>query len=169
MGLDGIPFPHIGSTARFSLDGVYRYELTRRWARGPVACWVMLNPSTADAKQDDPTIRRCVRFSRDWGLSGLVVVNLFAYCATDPSELRGVSDPIGPDNDEAIHDAAVRSRIVIAAWGAHGSLHGRDFDVAGDLRRALLGGHIHCLGRTADGAPRHPLRLPATLRPGVFS
>jgi hypothetical protein len=169
MSIDGIPFPHIGSTARFSLDGCYRYELTRRWARGPHACWVMLNPSTADAREDDATIRRVTRFTKDWGLSGFVVVNLFALVSTDPSGLNAADDPVGPDNDEAIHDAAVRSRIVIAAWGAGGKLNGRDFDVAGDLRRALLGGNISCLGRTTDGAPRHPLRLPAKLRPGVFS
>jgi hypothetical protein len=165
--IDGVPFPHIGSTARFSLDGRYRYELTRRWARGPVACWVMLNPSTADAVTDDATIRRCTRFTRDWGLSGMVVVNLFAYRTVSPAELKREVAPIGPLNDEAIHDAAVRARVVIAAWGAHGSFMDRANNVHDALNSFLLA-PLTCLGMTMDGSPRHPLRLPASLRPEPY-
>ncbi len=163
MAVDGVRFPHIGSTARFSLDGVYRYELTRRWARGPVACWIMLNPSTADAVQDDATIRRCIRFSRDWGMSGLVVVNLFAFRATKPTALFDSSDPIGDLNDEAIHDAVVGSRITILAWGAHGGIQNRDVDVLGALQ--VFRPEVYCLAYTKDGHPGHPLRLPCTSKP----
>lgn len=67
--------------------GRYRWRLSRRWDDGPQACFVMLNPSTADGLDDDPTVRRCVRFARGWGYGELVVVNLFPYRATDPGEL----------------------------------------------------------------------------------
>lgn len=144
--------------ARFSEDGVYRYELARRWARGPVATWIMLNPSTADAVQDDPTIRRCAGFTRSWGLSGIVVVNLFALRSTDPKVLRIARDPVGPDNDDAIHDACVRARLVVAAWGTHGDLFRRNERVLELL--AMTPARVTCLGHTKDGHPRHPLYLP---------
>lgn len=75
--------------AEFSGCGRYRYSLRRRWADGgPPACWIMLNPSTADAEKDAPTIRRCIGFSKAWGHNALVVVNLFALRSTDPTALR---------------------------------------------------------------------------------
>jgi hypothetical protein len=113
----------------------------------------MLNPSTADAARDDPTIRSCVHFTRQWGYGGLVVVNLFAWRATDPAELVAASDPVGPANDATIARYAMGRRI-IAAWGSHGELLDRDcavLEMLGDRRR------IACLGLTASGKPRHPL------------
>lgn len=148
-----------GASARLSTCGLYRYELVRRWNRGPLACWIMLNPSTADATTDDPTIRRCIGFTRRWNLAGLVVVNLFAYRATNPRELYDCAgagvDPVGPENDDAIHDAAVGSRVVVAAWGAHGSLYGRDRDVIDMLAASPV--RLTALDVTNDGAPKHPL------------
>jgi hypothetical protein len=120
----------------------------------------MLNPSTADAKQDDPTIRRCMGFARRWRYGGIVVVNLFAYRATHPCELLQACDPVGPDNDSALtlHTAGHR---VIAAWGRYGRFQGR----AGDVLR-LLGGHVvECLGTTRQGHPRHPLYVPGSAFP----
>ena len=77
------------SEAVISQDERHRYSLTRRWGNGPrVCCWIMLNPSTADATTDDPTIRRCVRFTQAWGYDALTVVNLYAWRATDPADLR---------------------------------------------------------------------------------
>ena len=91
------------STADFSFCGQYRYTLTRVWSleRGLVL-FVGLNPSTADAERDDPTVRRCVGYARRWGFGGVLVANLFAYRATDPRDLLAVSYPIGPRNDEVI-------------------------------------------------------------------
>jgi hypothetical protein len=149
------------STARFSLDGTYRYELTRRWTSGSFVTWIMLNPSTADASTDDPTIRRCSGFARLWGFGAMAVVNLFALRATDPRELKASDDPVGPQNDDAIHDAVVKSRLTVAAWGAHGSLHDRAAEVV-ELVAELR--PLYCLGQTRYGHPRHPLYLAASSR-----
>ena len=115
----------------------------------------MLNPSRADAHRDDPTIRRCIGFARDWGYGGIDVVNIFALRATDPRDLRSVRDPVGPRNDEFILRAAARSPVVIA-WGVHGALLDRG---AKALRLFGAGTRILALGRTRSGAPRHPLYL----------
>ena len=142
--------------AAFSRDGRYRYRLWRRWDRSrPAIAFCMLNPSTADARRDDTTIRRCIGFARDWGYGGIEVVNIFALRATDPRALRTARDPVGPRNDAFMLRAATRSPVVIA-WGVHGALRGRE---ATALR--LLGPRTRllALGRTRSGAPRHPLYL----------
>ena len=107
------------------MEGQYRYLLWRYWGEAKRLVWVLLNPSTADARQDDPTIRRCVGFAKGWGYDGIQVVNLFAYRATDPRELKAVVDPVGPRNDEFIERAARGHEMVVVAWGANGGLHGR--------------------------------------------
>lgn len=140
------------SSAR--INGVYRFELRRSWDRSkPLHAWVMLNPSTADATTDDPTIRRCVSLSWRWGAGGIVVVNLFAFRATRPAELLTAPDPVGPGNDDAIKAAVSEATLTIAAWGAHkaAQLGGRSTAV-----RALLH-NAKCIGFTQSGEPRHPL------------
>ena len=148
------------STATFSPDRLYRYALTRSWADGPYTMFIMLNPSTASAAADDPTIRRCIRFARDWGSAGLLVVNLFGLRATKPAELVGHPDPVGPDNDTVIADALnVPVDHVVAAWGDHRRLPERLPRI-----RELLGPpglRLMCLGTTKSGQPRHPLYIPA--------
>src|SRR5881396_744410 len=115
--------------ATFSRDRRYRYRLWRRWDRSrAVVAFVMLNPSTADAMHDDPTIRRCIGFARNWGFGGVDVVNLFALRATDPRALRRAHDPVGPANDRHIASAGSRASLVILAWGAQGRLRGRAQD-----------------------------------------
>lgn len=145
--------------AEISDCGRYRFLLGRRWGSdGPGACWVMLNPSTADAEIDDPTIRRCVGFSRAWGYTGLVVVNLFAWRATDPGDLVRADDPVGPGNDQWIRDAVSDAAMVVAAWGnppKPGRLYRRGRTVEGLIKAS--GRIIHHLGLTKDGHPRHPL------------
>lgn len=143
--------------ATFSPNRIHRYLLWRRWAPGPLATWIMLNPSSADEVELDPTIRRCVGFSRMWGCGGLDVVNLFALRSTDPKRLKNHADPVGPDNDDAIVKAAKSSIIVVAAWGMHGGFRQR-----ADAVRQLLaeaGVHLQCLGITKGGEPLHPLYL----------
>lgn len=143
------------ATARISACGHYRYELRRGWPKaGPLHCWVMLNPSTADAQQDDPTLRRCVSYSWRWGARGIVVVNLFAWRATKPAELLAAADPVGPENDDAIRAAVAECDVVIAAWGAHKA---RRIGGRATLVRAMLPTHTRCIGFTAGGEPRHPL------------
>jgi hypothetical protein len=117
----------------------------------------MLNPSTADATQDDPTIRRCIGFARAWGYGALEVVNLFACRATDPERLRRVPDPVGPENDRHILRAVRRASETVVAWGNRGVHLGRHDAVLRLLRRRRVA--VHCLGRTQAGHPRHPLYL----------
>ncbi len=142
------------SAALLSPCGLYRYTLTRRWGEGAPMLFVMLNPSTADAAQDDPTIRRCVGFAKREGFGAIEVVNLFAYRATDPKVLAGVGDFVGPDNDTVIRDARGRAGLIVAAWGSSvpAALRQRVRHIA-----MLLGPGALCFGVTADGSPRHPL------------
>lgn len=141
------------SDASISACGMYRYRLWRLLGTGPDCVFVMLNPSTADATQDDPTIRRCVSFARREGCGSLTVVNLFAFRATSPADMKSASDPIGPKNDEHLINVITGATgPVIAAWGAHGSFLGRDHIVRGLTNISML-----CLGFTKDGSPRHPL------------
>lgn len=147
--------------AVFDPSRTYRYLLTRTWDEAwPRVTWVMLNPSTADAFADDPTIRRCTAFARTWHAGGINVVNLFAYRATRPAELRRASDPAGSANDEFILEACRPPAMVIAAWGAHGSLRDRAETVTKMLAAAQV--RLFCLGVTRDGHPRHPLYVPAS-------
>lgn len=144
--------------ADLSECGTYRYRLWRIWDPALARiCWIMLNPSTADALLDDATVRRCVGFSRAWGYGSLEVVNLFALRSTDPRALRSHPDPVGPENDLAIESAVRRSLRVVAAWGNHGWIGGRDEIVRDRLRR--LGVDPYHLGLTKQGRPRHPVRL----------
>lgn len=154
--------------ASISECGRYRWWLTRRWADAPLCCWIMLNPSTADAEQDDPTIRRCMGFAERWGYGGIVVVNLFALRATDPRELKRADDPDGdPYNNQEILKWVGESPFTVAAWGAHGALRLRGQTIT---RRIRVEGHpLHCLGTTKAGHPKHPLYLKATTEPIPFS
>jgi hypothetical protein len=127
----------------------------------------MLNPSIADAEQDDPTIRRCIGFAKRLGCGELIVLNLFAFRATKPKDLFKATDPVGPDNHTWITETVDSTKdldpqingIVICAWGAHGSYIGQDQTVLGWLE--LDGVTPYCLGKTKHGHPRHPLYLPA--------
>lgn len=138
----------------------YRYLLTRIWDKAiPPVVYVMLNPSTADAMADDPTIRRCTSFAKREQAGGIVVVNLFALRSTDPRALLHHADPVGPVNDVFIRHAVRGAHRVIAAWGAAGVQHGRGQRVT----EALLasGVDVRCFGTTSTGQPRHPLYLPS--------
>ncbi|MBC9005165.1 DUF1643 domain-containing protein [Micromonospora aurantiaca (nom. illeg.)] len=146
----------------------YRYELTRTWdRRRPPATFLMLNPSTADALTDDPTIRRCIGYARTWACGGLVVINTFALRSTDPRALYGHADPIGPDNDRVIGQRLTRIAAnggpLIAAWGAHGVHLDRHRQVA--ALTAQRGVQMAALAITKGGHPGHPLYLPRTARP----
>ncbi len=119
----------------------------------------MLNPSTADAESNDPTISRCVDFASKWGMSELLVVNLFALRATDPSELRTAKDPVGPENDQVIEDVLKTVDVIVAAWGNHGTLNNRADGVRELISKS--GRPVHQLGANRTGEPRHPLYVPS--------
>lgn len=129
----------------------YRYTLLRAWdSRRPMCGWIGLNPSTADHRQDDPTIRRMIGFARGWGFGGILVLNLFAFRATKPADMRLAIDPVGPDNDYFLRRYAPPRWV--ACWGPGGDYRGRADQVA-----AMFAGRLSCLGATKTGAPRHPL------------
>jgi hypothetical protein len=153
-------------TATFSAtDQTYRYALSRDWDDRPPIVFIMLNPSAADAFADDPTIRRCIRFARQWQAGGLLVLNLFGLRATDPRALRQHPDPVGPDNDQVIREELRGCLgVVVCAWGVHGTLHGRDRQMLALLDG--LGVTPLCLGTTKAGQPRHPLYV-ASSTPSV--
>lgn len=137
--------------------GTYRYRLTR--GDEPRLAFVMLNPSTADAEVDDPTIRRCLGFAKREGFPGIEVVNLYAFRATKPSALLAADDPIGPDNWQHIEELAQRRGKVVCAWGAGAPNERHVRTVIAWLQDG--GSDLLCLGFTASGAPRHPLYVRA--------
>jgi hypothetical protein len=152
-------------TADLSPDGRYRYRLTRMWDGGArLVNWIMLNPSTADATQDDPTIRRCIGFAKQWGYDGIIVTNLYAFRAADPRELFRASEPVGGAvNYERILGAAQAAELVVAAWGAHPKAKDRGRLILNALRRQ---GHaVHCIAMTMSRSPVHPLYQPGGLSP----
>lgn len=151
-----LPIPN-GTAAVISPDGMYRYLLTRRVGSATRrVTFIGLNPSTADSVQDDPTIRRCKGFARDWGCGELWVVNLFALRSPNPSALLNCVDPIGPDNDGWLGAAVEGADLVVAAWGNDGRLRSRGNSVG-----ARFGGRLHTLGLTKLGQPKHPLYVRA--------
>ena len=147
------------SSATFDAAKTYRYRLERSWGEsGTRAVWIMLNPSTAGATQDDNTIRRVSAFTRSWGLDGLIVVNLFALRATNPRALRRHPDPVGPANDQFIEWAVRPGWVIVAAWGAHPLAASRAREVTGIIARVGEdAGAVTCLGFTKAGFPKHPL------------
>lgn len=141
--------------ATISDCGAYRYRLSRRWAPGPLMNWLMLNPSIADHLVDDPTIRRCMGFARREGMAGIEVFNLFALRATNPHELFGHGDPVGPDNSSTL-DTVVGP--VYAGWG--NSLPPKYSQWVAEVVRRFAG-RMWCLGTTKSGHPKHPLYIRA--------
>lgn len=142
----------------------FRYLLSREWTPGPQVLFVMLNPSTADAFKLDPTVTRCANLARREGFGGFVVCNLFALRATDPRVMRRDPEPVGGTaNDNVIVAAAMTTKLVVVAWGTHGTHLGRDRQVL-DLLTAAGVAPYRLGPPTKDGHPRHPLYLPADVR-----
>ncbi len=146
--------------ATYSPCGAYRYALTLTWAPGtPRVAWILLNPSTADAARNDPTMMRCERRSRAAGYGAMRVVNLFAIRATRPAEMKRAADPVGPAGDAALAAALRWADDAICGWGVHGRHRGRGEAVRARVRAPLV------LGLTAGGHPRHPLYVPYRAAP----
>lgn len=155
------------SSAVFSANGNYRYVLTREWDDQKDKLVVIgLNPSTADAERNDPTITRCIRRAIALGCGGLVMLNLFAYRATDPMVMKSVSDPIGAGNDAALREFSVRRPIVLGAWGNDGLFRERSEQVTQLLLG--VGVSLHALAITKQGQPQHPLYVSYTTAPMLW-
>lgn len=139
------------------IDGPYRYWLHRLWRRELGCCgFILLNPSKADAKIDDPTLRRCIGFAKRWGFGAITVVNLFALRATNPCQLWEVDDPVGPKTNHYLLREVMGCDRLVVGWGARGRLHNRDKQVL----RLLKGYELWCFGENKDGTPVHPLYQP---------
>jgi hypothetical protein len=131
------------------------YFLRRTTSGGSrIATFIMLNPSTADAQADDPTIRKCIGFCRLWGCGELYVVNLFALRTTDPRMIGRTLDPVGTDNRVWVEHATGCADMVVCAWCAYGTYMDQGKTVLGWIKDAC--GPM-CLGVTKDGHPKHPL------------
>lgn len=156
--------------AHISEDGKYRFSLWRIWdGTLPTVMFIMLNPSTANGYEDDPTIRRCIGYAKAWGYGGLYVCNLFAFRATKPKALKENIklstlrvDAIGYGNDEIIISTSTCCDKVIFAWGRHGVIRNRDKEVIDLFKEAFY------LELTKDNIPKHPLFLKQTLIPLPF-
>lgn len=153
-------------TADFSECRLYRYALRIVWNPAlPVAAFIGLNPSTADEWQDDPTVRRCRNFADSWNCGGLLMLNIFAFRATDPDDMMKVEEPVGPRNSPAylIEQLESCSGPHIAAWGKHGKHLGRGQDIKRNVPR------LDCLALNKDGSPKHPLYIAGDQKPLPFN
>lgn len=144
----------------------YRYVWMTAWDNDLPPCqFIGLNPSTADENGPDPTVRRCIAFAKAFGCGQLLMLNLFAFRATDPHEMKAAEDPVGPLHDDilkALSELTAHSRgLIIAAWGTHGGY----LDRASRVRELLKGVPLHYLKLTKDGCPGHPLYLKGDLKP----
>lgn len=146
--------------ASFSRCGQYRYQLSRHWDETrPTVCFVGLNPSTADAKKDDPTIRRCIGFAQSWGFGSLRIVNLFAYRTPYPNALKVAENPIGERNRFYLRKAMQETDLQVAIWGNDGQFLGQ----AERARKLFC--ELHAIRVNKSGEPAHPLYLPKHLHP----
>lgn len=146
--------------ARISPCGKYRYWLTRIWGDdADLLVWLMLNPSVADAKKDDPTIRKCMGFARFYGYGGIAVVNLFSIRETHPKKLVGMPEAslVGPEDDQWLR-YWLQHATVVCAWGQHAVLR-RPIRRRAEALKHWLPRSTWCLGRCTDGSPKHPLML----------
>lgn len=142
------------SDALISPCGKFRYVLTRIWGPPPWILFVGLNPSVADAEQDDPTVRWWRRYAKQKKFGGFLAVNLFGFRATDPEDLKAAGYLIGPDNDAAIEAAAQQCEFVAGCWGSSGGTAAHTRIRSLDLFRKR---YVFCFGVNQDGHPRHPL------------
>ena len=152
-----------GKSAVISLCEKYRYTLSRIWNENKYYVnFVGLNPSTADAMNDDPTVRRCIAFAEKWGYGGIVITNLFALRATDPKVMMAYENPVGIDNEKWLREVAREAGLVIVAWGVNGNHLNRDNEVLPMLNSPS------CLDITKGGYPKHPLYIKADTNPILY-
>lgn len=155
---------HGQNGAIFSDCEQYRYKLWRTWdnEKSPLI-FIGLNPSTADETVDDATIIRCTNRAKLWGYGGLIMLNLFAYRATNPNDMKKAQNPIGDNNDDFLKEILSMDTLTIAAWGTHGRFKERDKQIKNLIP------NLHCLDITKDGHPKHPLYIPMDKTPIPYS
>ena len=180
---------YASATAEFSPCRKYRYTLTRAWRTGPVGLFakegtcqdkilavIGLNPSTATAEEDDPTIRRCVGYAKWWGCSSYLMLNMFAFRATDPAVMKAEDDPVGSMNEHTIRRmiwTLEPQDILLCAWGKHGTHRQHDRTIMAIIHEVIAEKENSisspmCLGTNKDGTPKHPLYLRKDALPKVY-
>lgn len=165
------------SSAVISDCGTWRYELRRCWDTSlPLLVVCMLNPSTADAEANDPTILTLIHFAKLWGYGGLLVVNLNAYRSPSPAEMMKQSECVGPENARYLNSAMAYARDnggrLLCAWGNDGEHEGRD-EWFCSVARHYYSLDLICLGTTNSWKPKHPMargkhRIPRDQQPIVW-
>jgi len=149
---------YISNGAEYSKCGKYRYALWRVWDENlPLIQFIGLNPSTANATSDDPTIKSIVRISYNNGYGGVFMTNLFAFISTDPSLLKHNKEIIGEDNNFWLHHISTKCKEIVFAWGNF-NVHGRDKELLSVFTNAK------CLGVNKNGSPKHPLYQKANIK-----
>lgn len=152
--------------AIFSTDHKYRYVLTRRWdLLKPCVAFIGLNPSTADADKNDATIRKCIKYAKDWGYGGLIMLNAFGYRSTDWTALKGHKDPWGKANGKYLTTIKNHCDKIIAAWGNHLLDIDPTDGYTAEYIVSELGNKLYFLKMTKQGQPSHPLYLKGDLKP----
>ena len=158
------------SGANFDDTRTYRYSLSRVWdPQKEKIVFIGLNPSTADEKEDDQTLKRCLDYAKRWSngkYGSLEMVNLFAYCSTEYEQLKYVLDPIGQQNDQYILETVRNASLVVVAWGENGRYLKRDKAVLNLLSKANIS--VYCLDILKGGQPKHPLYAKKNLNPIIF-
>jgi hypothetical protein len=164
------PGAEVIKKAKISACGQYRYWLSRKWDEGAESLvFIMLNPSTADDKIDDPTIKKCMKFAKNFGFGGILVLNLFSFRATNPADMKKCQDPIGPETGSYYRDIFAFSPIspkVICAWGTNGGFMDRDKYVMAILRSFCIA--PSALRVTKNEFPEHPLYIPDNTIPFLY-
>jgi len=150
--------------AIISSDDKYRYVLSRIWDESKSKVMIIgLNPSTADASYDDPTIRKCIKYAKSWGYGGIYMLNLFAFRASKPKIMFSVDEPIGVENNQYLMDYSLKCDKVVCAWGSDGNYKNRSSEIKSKLS------NLHYLARNKSGEPSHPLYLKPELTPIRFN
>lgn len=166
-GLGTVSYGDQKDGAMFSPCKQFRYVLWRTLTEGTnVGSFGMiaLNPSTADHRQNDPTVTRCINRARDLGYGKFWMLNLFAFRATDPKDMKAAIEPVGIENDEMIRKTVAECSMVVCAWGSHGKYQGR----ADAVLKLLSDVDLYALKLTKSGQPQHPLYLPNNLKPTLW-
>ncbi len=150
--------------AIISSDDKYRYVLSRIWDESKSKVMIIgLNPSTADASQNDPTIRKCIKYAKSWGYGGIYMLNLFAFRTSKPKVMFSADEPIGVENDQYLMDYSLKCDKVVCAWGNDGNYKNRSSEIKSKLS------NLYYLARNKSGEPSHPLYLKSELTPARFS
>ena len=152
--------------AVFSDDRKCRFMLWRHINPvGREVVFIMLNPSSAGAHHDDPTVKKCMKYAWQWGYGRLKVLNVYPHVSTDP---RRLDRSLGRSQNLLQFDQLRQTSLVttdadriVCAWGKHA----KPDDTQEILRRIGQHPSVWALRKNRDGSPQHPLYIPAAVEP----